>query len=98
MSPRTDLVSFELATEVFGALILVEASVRPAIDQACPGNIDGIVGDVFIEGHDKEYACSTADSLAILRRVKVEEEGIWAEIAAKAEENHLEGATPARAA
>lgn len=98
---RTDLVTVYLPTPVFGvdAVFEAEINIRPLPDQACPGNVAGIVADVFVEALHGERQLSADQGQAVLRRIKDELPwAVWAEIVAKADENHLDGAAPARAA
>lgn len=100
-SARTDLVTIYLPSPAFGADAVFEAefNLRPMPDQACPGNVAGIVADVFVETLNGERQLSADQGQAILRRIKDELPwSVWDEIAAQAEANHLDGAAPARAA
>lgn len=100
MSPRTDLVTVFLPITGYGAMVVdAEVTVRPNLDQACPGNVDGITAEVWIQDrNDDRVRCSDADATTILARVKAEQPDVWREITEMAEFNFKDGATPARAA
>ena len=92
ISNRTDLVTVYLPMAAFGVehAAEVEINIRPTLDESCPGNIDGIVADAWIEPLVGE-ALKASDPDAILLRIKAEQPLTWEEIELKAVENFREG-------